>query len=39
MPDAAAARKAYDDFFSTWKSADLDLSTLKLARTAYAKLR
>jgi len=37
--DMAKARKAYQDFFALWKSADADIPALKEAKTEYAKLQ
>jgi eukaryotic-like serine/threonine-protein kinase len=37
--DKAAARTAYQDFFSLWKDADPDLPVLKQAKAEYAKLQ
>ena len=37
--DPAAARKAYDDYFTLWKDADPDIPILKAARAEYATLR
>jgi len=37
--DKAAARAAYQDFFSLWKDADPDLPVLKQAKAEYAKLQ
>jgi len=37
--DAAAARKAYQDFFALWKDADPDIPILKQAKAEYAKLQ
>ena len=37
--DTLKARSAYEDFFTTWKNADVDIPILKQARTEYAKLR
>ena len=37
--DKEAARKAFDDFFTAWKSADPDIPILKEAKAAYAKVR
>ncbi len=37
--DTGAARKAYDDFFAVWKSADADIPILKEAKAAAAKLQ
>ena len=36
--DSAKARIAYQDFFTVWKDADLDIPILKEARAEYAKL-
>jgi serine/threonine protein kinase/tetratricopeptide (TPR) repeat protein len=36
--DAAKAKQAYQDFFATWKDADLDVPILKEAKAEYAKL-
>jgi hypothetical protein len=37
--DTSTARKAYQDFFATWKDADADLSVLIDARKEYEKLK
>jgi eukaryotic-like serine/threonine-protein kinase len=37
--DAAKAKTAYQDFFTTWKNADPDIPVLKQAKTEYAKLQ
>jgi serine/threonine protein kinase/tetratricopeptide (TPR) repeat protein len=37
--DTAKARAAYQDFFSLWKDADLDIPILLAAKSEYAKLR
>jgi hypothetical protein len=37
--DAAASRRAYQDFLALWKDADPDLPVLREAQTEYAKLR
>jgi eukaryotic-like serine/threonine-protein kinase len=37
--DMGKARKAYEDFFALWKSADADIPILKEAKSEYAKLR
>ena len=37
--DKAAARKAYQDFFTLWKDADPDVPILKQAKAEYAKLQ
>ena len=37
--DKDAARKAFDDFFTAWKSADSEIPVLKDAKAAYSKLR
>jgi tetratricopeptide (TPR) repeat protein len=37
--DLGRARKAYQDFFALWKSADADIPILKEAKAAYAKLQ
>jgi tetratricopeptide (TPR) repeat protein/DNA-binding winged helix-turn-helix (wHTH) protein len=37
--DREESRKAYDDFFSTWKDADPDIPILKEAKAEYAKLK
>jgi len=37
--DQAAARKAYEDFFTVWKDADPGISILKQAKAEYAKLQ
>ena len=34
----AKAKAAYQDFFTLWKEADLDIPILKQARAEYAKL-
>ena len=36
--DREKSRKAYEDFFLTWKEADPDIPILKQARAEYAKL-
>ncbi len=36
--DTAKARAAYQDFFTLWKDADLDIPILKQAKAEYAKL-
>jgi serine/threonine protein kinase/Flp pilus assembly protein TadD len=36
--DTAKAKAAYQDFFTLWKDADLDIPILKEAKTEYAKL-
>ena len=36
--DRENSRKAYDDFFTTWKDADPDIPTLRQAKTEYTKL-
>jgi DNA-binding winged helix-turn-helix (wHTH) protein/tetratricopeptide (TPR) repeat protein len=36
--DRAKSRKAYDDFFTTWKDADPDTPTLRQAKAEYKKL-
>ena len=36
--DRENSRKAYDDFFTTWKDADPDTPTLRQAKTEYTKL-
>jgi hypothetical protein len=33
------SRKAYDEFFTTWKDADPDIPILKEAKIEYAKLQ
>ncbi len=37
--DSEKSRKAYEDFFATWKDADPDIPILKQARAEYAKLQ
>ena len=37
--DREDGRKAYEDFFTTWKDADPDIPILKQAKAEYAKLR
>ena len=37
--DAAKAKAAYQDFFTLWKDADLDIPILKEAKAEYAKLQ
>ena len=37
--DHEDSRKAYDDFFTTWKNADSDIPILKQAKAEYAKLQ
>jgi eukaryotic-like serine/threonine-protein kinase len=37
--DFKNSRKAYDDFFATWKDADPDIPILKEAKAEYAKLQ
>ena len=37
--DFKNSRKAYDDFFATWKDADPNIPILKQAKAEYAKLR
>ena len=37
--DREESRRAYDDFFSTWKDADPDIPILKQAKAEYAKLQ
>ena len=37
--DREKGRKAYDEFFATWKDADPDIPILKQAKTEYAKLQ
>lgn len=37
--DPENSRKAYDDFFATWKDADLHIPVLIAARVEYAKLK
>jgi DNA-binding winged helix-turn-helix (wHTH) protein/tetratricopeptide (TPR) repeat protein len=37
--DSENSRKAYDDFFATWKDADPNIPILKQAKAEYAKLR
>ena len=36
--DKAAAKKAYEAFFTTWKNADADLPLLLAAKKEYAAL-
>jgi hypothetical protein len=36
--DRENSRKAYDDFFTTWKDADPDTPTLRQAKAEYKKL-
>jgi eukaryotic-like serine/threonine-protein kinase len=36
--ETAQEKKAYEEFFSTWKDADADIPVLKQARAEYAKL-
>jgi hypothetical protein len=36
--DRENSRKAYDDFFHTWKSADSDIPILRQAKAGYKKL-
>jgi hypothetical protein len=36
--NSAAARSAYQEFFTLWKNADSDIPILKEAKTEYAKL-
>ena len=36
--DRENSRKAYDDFFTTWKDADLDIPILRQAKAEYKKL-
>jgi len=36
--DRENSRKAYDDFFTTWKDADPNIPTLRQAKTEYTKL-
>ena len=37
--DREKSRKAYDEFFATWKNADPDIPILKQAKAEYAKLQ
>jgi eukaryotic-like serine/threonine-protein kinase len=37
--DSKSSRKAYDDFFATWKDADPNIPILKQAKAEYAKLQ
>ena len=37
--DTAKARKAYQDFFASWKDADADVALLIEAKKEYAKLK
>ena len=37
--DSENSRKAYDDFFATWKDADPKIPVLKQAKAEYAKLQ
>jgi hypothetical protein len=37
--DTAAARTAYQDFFTLWKDADPDIPVLITAKAEYAKLK
>jgi hypothetical protein len=37
--DRSKARTAYQDFFTRWKDADLDIPILKEAKAEYAKLQ
>jgi tetratricopeptide (TPR) repeat protein len=37
--DSTKARAAYNDFFTLWKDADLDIPILQQAKTEYAKLK
>jgi eukaryotic-like serine/threonine-protein kinase len=37
--DREKSRKAYEEFFTTWKSADPDIPVLKQAKAEYAKLQ
>lgn len=37
--DREKSRKAYDEFFTTWKDADPDIPILRQAKTEYAKLQ
>jgi hypothetical protein len=37
--DLENSRKAYDDFFTTWRDADPDIPILKQAKAEYAKLQ
>jgi predicted Zn-dependent protease len=37
--DRENSRKAYDDFFTTWKDADPDIPILREAKAEYAKLQ
>jgi hypothetical protein len=36
--DSESSRKAYDDFFVTWKNADPDIPILRQAKSEYKKL-
>ena len=36
--DRENSRKAYDDFFTTWKDADPDIPILRQAKAEYKKL-
>jgi len=38
LGDAAAARRAYQDFFAAWKDADADLALMTEAKAEYSKL-
>jgi hypothetical protein len=37
--DREDSRKAYDDFFTTWKNADQDIPILRQAKAEYAALQ
>lgn len=37
--DAAASRRAYQDFFALWKEADADIPILQAARGEYVKVK
>ena len=37
--DSENSRKAYHDFFATWKDADPDIPILRRAKAEYAKLQ
>lgn len=39
LTDVAHLCSAYQDFFAQWKDADADITILKQAKTAYAKLQ
>ena len=39
LGDSKTSRKAYDDFFATWKDADPNIPILKQAKAEYAKLQ